>query len=176
MDASLESADLTAAGASYRSLTDKQREVLDLVIEHKSSKEIARLLGISPYTVDQRISAARVKLGAPSGGELARRYNRLRDLCEGSAYGSSQFVEPYPPPLTNGQEELAGALFTLEDAGARFIERPWAGQRPPTPFLEGIDRRFGVLGRFGFVVSMALGLAVTLLIVLAAAQALNSLL
>ena len=33
-------------------LTAKQREVLDLLIEHKTSKEIARELGISPHTVD----------------------------------------------------------------------------------------------------------------------------
>lgn len=33
-------------------LTAKQREVLDLLIEHKTSKEISRQLGISPHTVD----------------------------------------------------------------------------------------------------------------------------
>lgn len=40
-------------------LTAKQREVLDLLIQHMTSKEISRQLGISPHTVDQRIMLAR---------------------------------------------------------------------------------------------------------------------
>src|SRR6478752_3465006 len=51
-------------------LTAKQREVLDLLIEHKTSKEIARELGISPHTVDQRIQFAKEKLGASSRSEV----------------------------------------------------------------------------------------------------------
>lgn len=40
-------------------LTRKQRQVLDLLIEHKTSKEIARRLSISPHTVDQRTQFAK---------------------------------------------------------------------------------------------------------------------
>jgi len=59
------------------SLTGKQRAVLDLLIEHKTSKEISRLLGISPHTVDQRIMLARAKLGVATRGEVALAYRRL---------------------------------------------------------------------------------------------------
>jgi len=58
-------------------LTDKQRAVLDLLIDHKTSKEISRLLGISPHTVDQRIMLARAKLGVASRSEVAQAYRRL---------------------------------------------------------------------------------------------------
>ncbi len=58
-------------------LTDKQRAVLDLLIEHKTSKEISRLLGISHHTVDQRIMLARAKLGVATRGEVAQAYRRL---------------------------------------------------------------------------------------------------
>lgn len=40
-------------------LTDKQKEVLDLLVLRKTSRQIARELGNSPHTVDQRITAAR---------------------------------------------------------------------------------------------------------------------
>lgn len=59
------------------SLTEKQRAVLDLLIEHKTSKEISRLLGISHHTVDQRIMLARAKLGVASRSEVAQAYRRL---------------------------------------------------------------------------------------------------
>ena len=63
-------------------LTAKQREVLDLLIEHKSSKEIARELGISPHTVDQRVQFAKEKLGAETRSEAAVEYRRLIQLCQ----------------------------------------------------------------------------------------------
>lgn len=77
-------------------LTDKQREVLNLLVQHKTSKEIARILGISPYTVDQRIAAARRKLNARSRNELAATYQSAtsdlsdQTISEGSVYQSSQ--------------------------------------------------------------------------------------
>lgn len=74
-------------------LTEKQCQVLDLLLEHKTSKEISRILGISPHTVDQRINFARAKLGCQNRGELANRYRAARSICEGSVY-----QESYVPP------------------------------------------------------------------------------
>ncbi len=53
-------------------LTDAQMDCLRLVDAHLTSKEIARVLGISPFTVDQRLDAARKKLGAPNRVEAAK--------------------------------------------------------------------------------------------------------
>ena len=69
------------------SLTDKQREVLDLLLEHKTSKEIARALQISPHTVDQRIQFAKDKLGAATRNEAAAAYRRLREAYGQMTYG-----------------------------------------------------------------------------------------
>ena len=63
-------------------LTDKQRACLDLLLEHKTSKQIGRELGVSKYTVDQRITAARLALGARDRGDTANRYARLRLICD----------------------------------------------------------------------------------------------
>jgi DNA-binding CsgD family transcriptional regulator len=53
-------------------LTEGQKACLRLVDDHHTSKEIARILGISPFTVDQRLDAARRKLQAASRKDAAK--------------------------------------------------------------------------------------------------------
>jgi DNA-binding CsgD family transcriptional regulator len=53
-------------------LTEGQRLCLLLVAEHRSSKEIARHLGISSHTVDQRIRTALKTLGVRQRAHAAR--------------------------------------------------------------------------------------------------------
>ncbi|MCB2058663.1 MAG: helix-turn-helix transcriptional regulator, partial [Novosphingobium sp.] len=65
--------------ALLRQLTPKQREVLALVADNRTSKEIAGRLGISESAVDQRIEGVRTKLGGIPRGELARLF-RQEDL------------------------------------------------------------------------------------------------
>ena len=74
-------------------LTGKQRACLDLVLVHKTSKQIARDLGISKYTVDQRITAARQILGANDRADTAIRYARLRQICDRIAYDPAQLPD-----------------------------------------------------------------------------------
>ncbi|KPF92281.1 LuxR family transcriptional regulator [Novosphingobium sp. AAP83] len=85
-------------------LTAKQREVLDLLIQHKTSKEISRLLGISPHTVDQRIMLARGKLGVASRGEVAHAYRSLLETYEQPVYQLSHIGFP-PLPAENSRQE-----------------------------------------------------------------------
>lgn len=60
-------------------LTEKQREVLALVADSRTSKEIAGLLGISESAVNQRIEMIRGRLGGIPRGELARIYRQELD-------------------------------------------------------------------------------------------------
>lgn len=55
-------------------LTRKQCEVLALVADNRTSKEIAGLLGISESAVNQRIEIVRARVGGLPRGELARLY------------------------------------------------------------------------------------------------------
>lgn len=64
------------APAGLSALTEKQREVLALVADNRTSKEIAGLLGISESAVNQRIEMARSRLGGLPRGELARLYRQ----------------------------------------------------------------------------------------------------
>lgn len=62
--------------AVFQALTAKQREVLALVADNRTSKEIAGLLGISESAVNQRIEIVRARLGGLPRGELARLYRQ----------------------------------------------------------------------------------------------------
>src|SRR6478736_5066616 len=103
-------------------LTGKQREVLDLLIEHKTSKEIARQLGISPHTVDQRIQFAKEKLGANSRSEVAQLYRRLVEICGQLTYENSG-IAVSPELIDNGPGTQVGPLSAL-----RRRERTYPGQ------------------------------------------------
>jgi DNA-binding CsgD family transcriptional regulator len=121
-----------------RGLTAKQCEVLDLLIQHKTSKEISRLLGISPHTVDQRIMLARGKLQVASRGEVAQAYRRLLDERPGlpdgdpagiseisadpdiygqSIYGSSDIANPVEIRHNGDRERAVAAPAAVQQTG-----------------------------------------------------------
>ena len=157
-------------------LTAKQIEVLELLLQHNSSKEIARTLAISPYTVDQRIAAARKKLGASSRAELARAYLQSRSIYGYSVYGSPYVDETLASEQSPTQAVPADPVFMISDAAPMiFSEAPWHEHPVALGRLETLDRRFGILGRIGAIVGLAAILAMLLLTVLAAAEALSRL-
>ena len=63
----------TVEGAPEKSrITDREREIVQLLAEGKSSKEIATMLGISVRTVETHRAAIMKKLGLKSFSELIR--------------------------------------------------------------------------------------------------------
>ena len=78
-------------------LSDGQRDCLRLVYEHMTSKDIARVLGVSPHTVDMRLRTAMRTLGVDSRIDAAR---RLIDSEAGT--------NPYQP-LIYQSPELGGS-------------------------------------------------------------------
>lgn len=61
-----------AIPAELAQLTDGQRDCLRLVYQHMKSKDIARVLGVSPHTVDMRLRTAMRTLSVGSRIEAAR--------------------------------------------------------------------------------------------------------
>ncbi|AMG75526.1 helix-turn-helix transcriptional regulator [Sphingopyxis granuli] len=107
----------------WNRLTEKQRACLDLLIEHKTSKEIARLLDISKHTVDQRLNAARDTLGARDRNETAFLYGQLKQIYDRVTYDAvdvpdrptlvrSEFPNGSPPNLMELKDssEMLGRL------------------------------------------------------------------
>ncbi|MHB8256159.1 MAG: response regulator transcription factor [Acidiferrobacterales bacterium] len=76
------SAEQAALGALYDRLTVREREILIQVAEGKTSKEIARSLGISPRTVEVHRSHIMGKLGADSLADLIR----IGQLCASATF------------------------------------------------------------------------------------------
>lgn len=155
----------------WNRLTGKQRACLELLIEHKTSKEIARLLDISKHTVDQRLNLARDVLGAQDRNgtafiyrQMKERYDRVTydtvEVPERTALVRSDFPDGGPPDVT--------ALH--DSSGAQTGQ---TGIRPP---FRGLFRRdHHTASRLWIYVA---GLAATVWIVLGGlgvAQALNQL-
>ncbi len=87
---------MTSLG-QFGELTEGQKACLRLVLEHHTSKEIGRVLGISPFTVDQRLDAARRKLNANSRWDAARIFASLENS------GISDRLVYQPQELENTQ-------------------------------------------------------------------------
>ena len=135
-----------SVGDPLRGLTTKQCQVLDLLIQHKTSKEISRMLGISPHTVDQRILLARAKLQVGTRSETAQAYRRLladqdkapgqdktsgqdkapdSEIYQRSVYGSPAVAEPADWVQVMEREATDGHVRTGPAAGP-----DWTGSSP----------------------------------------------
>jgi DNA-binding CsgD family transcriptional regulator len=153
-------------------LTDKQKEVLDLLVLHKTSKQIARDLNISPHTVDQRIASARRKFGVDTRGELAAAYMaaQVRDghaaTYEKSVYQSSQ--------VENGDDagnEGHGSDMESTSGTVRAGSGEPATSTAPLVYHrvvpESFEGRYGYFWRLTAIVGITLGLLIAILVGLA---------
>lgn len=144
-------------------LTEKQRQVLDLLIEHKTSKEIARILGISPHTVDQRIQFAREKLGVCTRSEAAVAYRRLLEasgkaLAGPSAPAQTAHEVPAIAAPQPAADELEQARVVVEKPSPRALSGDASPPDVPPTFPTGRDLfegRHGTLMRLGAIVAIA---------------------
>jgi DNA-binding CsgD family transcriptional regulator len=130
-------------------LTDGQRDCLRLVYQHMTSKDIARVLGVSPHTVDMRLRTAMRTLDVQSRIEAARAlifaegvqgdYQPLiyqaPELVPGAAPGDQQ------GPASNGDRDRQTHDFSRPD-------RPVAG-----PTFNGPPRLTGASANYEPVVS-----------------------
>lgn len=138
------------------SLTQKQRDVLDHLIDFKTSKEIARLLEISPHTVDQRIQFSKKKLGATSRSDVASNYRRLLEICEPLTYEDSR-IDHRAIPLENGTADEIGSHLYLLPPDRMNAEREGEGDKGKRLVPEIFDGRYGALFRIGAILLIAGG-------------------
>lgn len=68
-----------AARERFAQLSEREREVLGLIVEGLTNKEIGRALGLSPRTVESHRANLFAKLQAPSLAQLIRHYAALVD-------------------------------------------------------------------------------------------------
>lgn len=158
------------------SLTQKQRDVLDLLVQFKTSKEISRILEISPHTVDQRVDLAKAKLGASSRAQLALIYRELTEqipdepseiISERLTYEESDVAPPPDPshiPDRVGTSALAPP--TTREPSNRVVlatteEVPSEDSYRVVPEL--FDGRWGTLARLTAIIGITILLCIAFL-------------
>lgn len=156
------------------SLTEKQVEVLELLIEHRSTKQIAQILKISPSAVDKRLYGAADRLGESDRRKLARHYLELKATCKKHTGESSHLELPHSLPHSPGRDTEATGHFTFNDASSFTSFAPWTEDHR-LPYLEKLDTRAGRLGRLAVIAATAVVIALLLLASLAIARTLGDL-
>lgn len=140
---------------SVEKLTDRQKDCLRLVAQGFTSKEIGRLLDLSPSTVDNHVTTAVQHLGAPNRGAAAR---ALADLELG------QKLPRQPQPLVQSDQS---AILTAETEGSSLgqtwrqllVLPPVGGKRND---LDGTSRTLRILQVA--VLALASVIALTILV------------
>lgn len=152
-------------------LTPAQTDVLDRILLHKTSKEIARELGIAPNTVDQRVKAAWAKLGTSDRAATARKYALIKNICGQTTYGAPGVDADLIDDHESFRDIPAEATFVIEDSMQRFYE---VAEPKPT-ILEAYDDRFGRFGRVAAILVCAVFIATLVLTVTTIAVTLSNL-
>ena len=101
---------------------------LRLVDDLHTSKEIARILGISPFTVDQRLDSARRKLNADSRREAAKIFASLdENISQSLVYEPRQLERLAIAARLTGRANRTGQIFSRIFAKMSFP--PIGGER-----------------------------------------------
>lgn len=154
--------DIFEQTAALDGLTDKQKEVLALVAEGMTSKEIARKLGISESAVNQRIEVIRQRLGGLPRTQIARLYRRMSTVTftvppSNSVTGKSIQLQP------DGMGEQHPATEGSEVSTALSQAPSQVGSHPSTllsaHLASALDGPSGRWLRAGLLVAMLFGLA-----------------
>lgn len=105
-------------------LTEKQRACLDLLLDRQTSKQIARRLGISKPTVDQRLTAARQILGAANRDEAAILYGQLKQTYDRITYDPAQVPSDTSHRPSSMSDANPAEALVLQDSGAASVGPP----------------------------------------------------
>ena len=157
-------------------LSAKEREVLDHILLHKPLKTIAHDLGITLSAVDQRLKAARGKLGAADRNEAARIYSALLAACRESTCGFEAVGESYESQLIRTSEPPPGSTFMLQDSGTIIVPPSLYGSGHHEAVSEILDEKFGRLWRIAAIPVLAMVIAIIALALMAMARTLGELL
>lgn len=164
----------SAGGQMFDRLTEKEREVLELVHARLSSKEIGLQLGLSPKSIDQRLDNARTKLGAPTRMAAARLFADLAGIPERFPYAPFPVSETAQTQPESGRV-FADATYTFGDSVTFTPESQWQRSRPfDVPEFWAL--RLGTLPRLAFVLMGAVALLVLVLLGLSLSEGFSNLL
>ena len=168
-------------------LNEGQRDCLRLVLAHHNSKEIARELGVSPHTVDQRLRTAMRILNVQSRFEAAREFAALdaKDRYQPLIYQMPDVEragknERLGSSIGRNEKEKTASIEEVVDAdsGGAFMasERSEFRRRPlPIPRYRGEKNSLAAVERLGWILAIAFGAALSFGGLIAGLEALSRL-
>jgi DNA-binding CsgD family transcriptional regulator len=152
-------------GQYVEKLSAAQVETLQHVFAHRSSKEIARIMGVSPHTVDDRLRRAIRTLGVTSRIEAARIVaERTGDRPQPLIYQASQLVSATSPTDDGHASHDSGTPIAAFGIGYPFPTRgrPYNSHGRRERILWPILIAFGTIMAFAALYSVLLGLGAML--------------
>jgi DNA-binding CsgD family transcriptional regulator len=165
----------TALADSHEDRVDRlsagQRQCLELVNQHLSSKEIALRLGISPHTVDQRVRLALQILGVDKRGEAARLVAAASATSENPPYQRLIHQPPHidaPPAAAQQDGAVSHQIRHADRAGGSSLvgieteQRPadrWASLPLPIATRSRPTNEMSIGMRLAWIVTIAVGAA-----------------
>lgn len=164
-------------------LTDQQRACLRHVYAHRTSKEIAPILGIEPGSVDQHIKAAMRTLGVGDRRTAAKVFAEYEGREDSPAVAYPPIHPGYPPdsynfvpPIVSGWQphEPAGGSMREEQAffrvatsgGSSAFQLPLGSSKPGD---------LNWVTRLGWIAVIAIGVALAFGALVSAIEALSRL-
>ena len=162
-----------------KSLTSKQREVLALLGEGRTGKEIAGALGISESAVVQRIEKVRLKFDGATRQQLGRIWRDYAELspqkdCKHFT-GKSFQLPPDAVSAEMGRRYKADTHVEFMDSAIFQTAAPWEDEREPRIVPEVLEGENASTFRWLYAVAAALGIACLLLVLLAVSNAVSQL-
>jgi DNA-binding CsgD family transcriptional regulator len=161
--------------------TTRQRAVLDLLANSRTSKEIAHQLGISEAAVNRRIEVLRSRLGGVTRHELARQYREWAaqngDLsaeraCEENEMQILPLAATAPPSDVSSRDDVVPAGDAMRDQLAISIEAPWSKPAEPSVVPGVLDGDNALLTRGAAIGIILFAILASLVVGIAAARAL----
>lgn len=151
-------------------LSPKQCEALKLVLLGKTSKDMARELGVSPSALDQRLDSARRILGVSDRAKAARKFYELHCACE-RLTGDPFLVGPAAGDRGSGERDPSHYVFgdaltftapAAWEHSAQAMPDTWRGFAPGLPSATSRPEQrimWIVIGALSILVLVILGLA-----------------
>lgn len=175
--------------ARIAKLTEAQRACLRRVLQHMTSKDIARELDISPHTVDQRLRVAARTLGVSSRIEAARLLAEHEGLAPNPYQSPVYQPSTVAPPSGSGSlgRATAGEQSHADRAAGEhvrerqlvyqaFVPEPHRTVSLPFPTNSGEENKLSAWQRIGWIGAIAVVSALSFGAVLSGLDALASLL
>jgi DNA-binding CsgD family transcriptional regulator len=119
-----------------KALNEGQKDCLRLVMQHFSSKEIARKLALSPHTVDKRLKLATAILGVSSRVDAARILAEVEGDDTSQKYAAANANPPafsfgHASLKSSGDQSLVYQYPDLSPQPGSVMYRSSAGEKDP---------------------------------------------